>query len=99
VPNRRKGLNPLSIKAAAVPVDALYHVVQDMSVDECCRLMEEYQVRRLPVVDENGDLCGIVSQADLACHNDESHTGQVVKSISQPVPPNYGGNAQSRRAA
>jgi len=94
-----KGLNPLSMKASACLSAPCVTVVQDMSVDECCRLMEEYQVRRLPVIDEDGDLCGIVSQADLACHNDESHTGQVVKSISQPGPPDSRGDAQSWRAA
>ena len=94
-----KGLNPLSIKVSACLSAPCVTVVQDMSVDECRRLMEEYQVRRLPVIDENGDLCGIVSQADLACHDDETLTGQVVKSISQPGPPDSLGNAQSRRAA
>jgi len=90
-----QGLNPLSIKVSACLSTPCITVVQDMSVDECCRLMEEYQVRRLPVIDADGDLCGIVSQADLACHNDESHTGQVVKSISQPGPSDS--PAQSRR--
>ncbi|HXI84298.1 MAG TPA: CBS domain-containing protein [Verrucomicrobiae bacterium] len=94
-----KGLNPLAIKVSACLSAPCITVVQDMSVDECRRLMEEHQVRRLPVIDENGDLCGIVSQADLACHDDETLTGQVVKSISQPGSPDYHGNAQSWRAA
>jgi len=74
-----KGLNPLSIKAAACLSMPCIHRRAGHSVDECCRLMEEYQVRG-SCVDENGDLCGIVSQADLACHNDES-IRTVVKSI------------------
>jgi len=94
-----KGLNPLATKVSACLSAPCVTVVQDMSVDECRRLMEEHQVRRLPVIDENGDLCGIVSQADLACHDDETLTGQVVKSISQPGAPDYRGNAQGRRAA
>ena len=36
------------------------------SVDECCAKMEDNQVRRLPVVDDEGKCCGIVAQADIA---------------------------------
>jgi CBS domain-containing protein len=93
------GLNLLAIKVSACLSAPCVTVVQDMSVNECCRLMEEHQMRRLPVVDENGDLCGIVSQADLVCHRDEAQSAQVVKSIWQPGSPDSRGNAQSHRAA
>ena len=41
------------------------------------------QVRRLPVVEEDGRLVGIVAQADVARHGDDTQTGQVVERISQ----------------
>ena len=37
----------------------------DASIEEAQALMEEHNVRRLPVVDEEGRLVGIISQGDL----------------------------------
>src|SRR5262249_38870841 len=36
------------------------------NVDSCERLMQQHQIRRIPVVDGGGRLIGIVAQADLA---------------------------------
>src|SRR3546814_14046191 len=60
-------------KSADTPVEevmssSLVTVIPDARVDECCKKMEDNQVRRLPVVDDQGTCCGIVSQADLALH-------------------------------
>jgi CBS domain-containing protein len=50
------------------------------------RLMEERQVRRVPVCDEQGRCLGIISQADLALDDDVSdkQVGKTVEAISQP---------------
>jgi CBS domain-containing protein len=55
----------------------------EQDLDEALRLMAQHQVRRLPVVEEDGRLVGIVAQADVARHGDDSETGQVVERISQ----------------
>jgi len=57
-------------------------------VDDDCQkvlhLMEEHQVRRIPIVNDNGQLAGIVSQADVATRmKDPAMTAEVVKEISQ----------------
>lgn len=62
---------------------SLVTVTPDASVDECCKKMEENQVRRLPVVDEQGNCCGIVSQADIALHVDRRETGDLVRKVSE----------------
>ena len=58
-------------------------VTADTSVDDCCKKMEDNQVRRLPVVDDEGKCCGIVSQADIALHADKKETGDLVREVSE----------------
>lgn len=53
-------------------------------VDKALHLMEEHKVRRIPIVNDNGQLAGIVSQADVATRmHDPEKTAEVVKEISQ----------------
>ena len=51
---------------------------------EALRLMARNQVRRLPVVEGDGRLVGIVSQADVARQADDARTGELVEEISKP---------------
>src|SRR5690625_2252944 len=57
-------------------------VSADGDVSECAALMEEHQVRRLIVVDEDERVVGICSQADIALHADAHLTGSLVEEIS-----------------
>ena len=52
------------------------------SLEEAARLMAEHQLRRLPVVEEDGKLVGILAQADLAKLGHDSLTGETVQQIS-----------------
>jgi CBS domain-containing protein len=52
-------------------------------LDEALRLMARHQVRRLPIVEEDGRLVGVVAQADVAQQADERKTGEVVEQISR----------------
>jgi CBS-domain-containing membrane protein len=61
------------------------NVTPETSLEECCKTMEASLVRRIPVVDETGSCCGIVSQADIARNAPKEETGEVVKQISQPA--------------
>jgi CBS domain-containing protein len=53
------------------------------SLDEAARLMAQHQVRRLPVVEEDGRLVGMLAQADVAAAGHDALTGEVVEKISQ----------------
>lgn len=47
--------------------------------------MAERQVRRMPIVDAEGRLRGIISQADVATRvNQDKTTGEMVEAISDP---------------
>jgi CBS domain-containing protein len=58
-------------------------VSEETSVDDCCRVMEENQVRRVPVVDAKGKCCGMVAQADVARNATGQQTAGMVKEVSQ----------------
>ena len=53
------------------------------TLDEAARLMAQHQLRRLPVVEEDGRLVGILAQADIAEHGQDQLTGEMVQQISQ----------------
>ena len=52
-------------------------------LDEALRLMSSHQVRRLPVVEEDGRLVGVVAQADIARAGGDRQTGELVEEISR----------------
>jgi CBS domain-containing protein len=55
----------------------------DDDVDVAMRAMAQFQLRRIPVVEDNMRLVGIISQADVATRVDAPEkTGGVVKEIS-----------------
>jgi CBS domain-containing protein len=57
---------------------------EDDDVSRAVSLMEERQVRRMPVVGADGRLAGIIAQADIATrlHRDRT-TGELVEAISE----------------
>ena len=55
----------------------------EQSIEEAVRLMGEHQVRRLPVVEEDGRLVGVLAQADIAAAGYDQQTGQLVQEISR----------------
>ena len=79
-----KGLNPLTLTASDCMTTPALTVTPDTSVDECCRVLEENQIRRVPVVDAGGSCCGIVALADIARHAARRDAGEVVKEVSEP---------------
>ena len=79
-----EGKNPLEMTAGDCMSTPCVTVTEDDSVDECCRFLEENQIRRVPVVDQGGRCCGIVAQADIARRASEQDAADVVKEVSQP---------------
>ena len=79
-----KGLNPLTLSASDCMTTPAVTVTPETSLDECCRVLEENQIRRVPVVDAGGSCCGIVALADIARHAKKRDAGEVVKEVSEP---------------
>jgi CBS domain-containing protein len=80
------GINPVELTAADCLSKPIVTVTPDMSLEECGRILEEKQIRRVPVVDERGSCVGIVSLADIALQTQKSFAGEIVKEVSEPTP-------------
>lgn len=64
----------------------LVTVRPDDDVRQVMERMKGEQVRRIPVVDDNNHLVGIIAQADLALDTgDDRKVGEVVEKISEPT--------------
>jgi CBS domain-containing protein len=78
-----EGRDPEATRVREVASTDLVTVDPQQDLDDALRLMAEHQVRRIPVVEEDGRLVGIVAQADIARQRDDVKTGEVVERISQ----------------
>ena len=78
-----EGRDPESTLVREVASTDLVTLDPEQELGEALRLMAHHQVRRLPVVEEDGRLIGVVAQADVAQEGDDQQTGQLVERISQ----------------
>jgi len=78
------GRNPQELKAGDCMTSPVITVNKGDSLTECCEAMEREQIRRVLVLDADGNLCGIVAQADVARSGQTAKTAEVVKTISAP---------------
>jgi CBS domain-containing protein len=80
-----QGKDPSQTKVSECMSRGLATANEDDDIKDCCEAMERAQVRRLLVLDADGELCGIVSQADIALHLSKNKIAEVVKEVSQPA--------------
>jgi len=74
------------VKVGDIVSDDVVTCTPEMSTAEASDLMGEHQVRRLPVVDKDERLVGIVSLGDLAVkERRDSRMGETLENISEGV--------------
>lgn len=78
-------MNPLEMTAVEVMSGPALTLSPEHSLDDCRRVMEKYQVRRVVIIDAEGRCTGIVAQADLALEGPGEVTAEVVRTVSQPA--------------
>jgi CBS domain-containing protein len=78
-----KGKNPSAMTAADCMTEPVVVVNEDTSIEDVLAVMEENQIRRVPVVDASGACCGIIAQADVALCGRESQVGELVREVSK----------------
>jgi len=58
---------------------------EDQDVQDATRLMEQYQIRRLPVLNRSQQLVGMVALGDLAMHaGTQPVAAEVLEQVSEP---------------
>ncbi len=77
------GQDPSTVTAGELAQGSPYHVEATADMEQMLNMMEEHQVRRLPVID-NHRLVGMVSEADIARHLPEHAIVEFVKAICSP---------------
>lgn len=76
--------DPNTTRLEDVMSDDVVSCNRNDDVDKVLKLMEDNQVRRIPVVGDNHQLIGIIAQADVATRLRQSgKTGKVVEQISE----------------
>ena len=70
-------------KIGEVMTTEIFSVTPNDFVFEAIRLMGDKQIRRIPVVDDSGELAGIISMADIALEmEDEREIAETLEEIS-----------------
>jgi CBS domain-containing protein len=75
-----EGGNPREVTARDLAQDRLFWVEATADVSEVLRVMENHQVKRLPVI-ENRRLVGIISESDLARNLDDHRLAEFVERV------------------
>jgi len=60
---------------------------EEEDVENCEGLMQEHQIRRIPIVNAGDSVIGIVAQADLALKEKSERVSKTVAEISKPAGP------------
>jgi CBS domain-containing protein len=80
----------VDLKAKDVMTENLDYVTPDTDIEEAYIMMAEKQIRRLPVLDKNNRVVGIVSLGDLAVKlNKDRDSGDTLDEISRPIGPSH----------
>ena len=77
------GMIPQEALVADVMTAEVRFCRDDASIDSVMAEMGELQVRRLPVLDANNEIVGIVALADIATRQ-STHTDETLREISTP---------------
>jgi CBS domain-containing protein len=78
-----KGRNPLEMAAQDCMSAPVLAVRPDDSIDDARRIMEEYQIRRLPVINQDQVLVGFTTQAQIARNSTNDQSGELLKSVTR----------------
>jgi CBS domain-containing protein len=88
-----EGRNPSNTRVSEVMSSDIAYCFEDESIERAANLMESKQIRRLPILDRNKQLAGIISLGDISVRTEGSRqrdlAGEALEEISEPAKPNH----------
>ena len=81
-----KGKDPRGMPTREISSGEFVTVGPDHDLSDALHLMTQHQVRRLPAVDDENRLVGVVSQTDIALEAKDKSVGEMVAEVSKPPP-------------
>ena len=78
------GRDPKTTTVEQAMTRQVVYCFEDQDIEEAERVMEKHQIRRLPVLDRDKRIVGIVSLGDLAVKNDENRAGTELPPTIRP---------------
>jgi CBS domain-containing protein len=83
-----QGLDPKYTAAQDAMTLEVVFCFEDQDLEEAARLMEDKKIRRLPVLNREGQVVGLVTMGDVATHSENMEmAGKMLESISTPALP------------
>jgi CBS domain-containing protein len=77
------GRDPTKTTAEKVMSKGVTYCFDDQDIKDAAQLMEKKQIHRLPVLNRDKRMVGILSLGDLALHAPNQLTGEVVEQVSK----------------
>lgn len=75
-------VDPAQLNARDVMSKPIIYCTANEELEDAVRIMEREQVRRLPVIDENHRMVGMLSLGDVAARAPASLAGETLKAVS-----------------
>ena len=83
-----EGRDPSKTKVSEIMSADIVFCFEDQEIEEAISLMEVKQIRRVPILDRDKHLVGIVSLGDIAVRaGDRKLTGETLREVSEPAFP------------
>jgi CBS domain-containing protein len=79
-----EGRDPANTPVQAAMTPDVAYVFEDQDVTEAARIMQDRQIRRLPVLSRDKQLVGIVALGDVAQSGNDRLSGDALEKISEP---------------
>ncbi|MEV6525571.1 CBS domain-containing protein [Longispora sp. NPDC051575] len=80
------GLDPSKVTAAELAQGRIFWVDAGADEDEVIQMMQDHHIRRLPVMDSDMMLVGMISEADLATHVSEEKLARYCNAVYSAPP-------------
>jgi CBS domain-containing protein len=79
--------DPKAMLVGEAMTPSVVYCFEDDEIERAAAVMAGQQIRRLPVLDKNRKLVGMISLGDIAAHGQSQLGGEVLEEVSQPPGP------------